>query len=73
MSDFKIAAGQVASVRGNIARKIATHAAAIETAVKHGASVLVFPELSLTGYRMNQSIGQIAIVAGDYNVSNPNT
>ena len=50
MSNFKIAAAQVASVRGDIARNIAAHAAAIEAAANHDVSVLVFPELSLTGY-----------------------
>ncbi len=50
MSGFKIAAAQLASVRGDIARNIITHADAMEVAAIHGVSVLVFPELSLTGY-----------------------
>lgn len=50
MPDFTIAAAQVASVRGEIEANIATHAAAIRLAAQHGVSVLVFPELSLTGY-----------------------
>jgi predicted amidohydrolase len=50
MSHFKIAAAQVASVRGNIDRNTSTHAEAIQAAAKHEVSVLVFPELSLTGY-----------------------
>jgi predicted amidohydrolase len=50
MADFRIAAAQVASVRGDIARNVETHAAAIRTAAEHGVSVLVFPELSLIGY-----------------------
>jgi predicted amidohydrolase len=50
MPDFKIAAAQVASVRGDIAGNIATHAAAVTAAARYGVSVLVFPELSLTGY-----------------------
>lgn len=50
MSDFKIAAAQVASARGDIDGNIATHAGAIVTAARHGISALVFPELSLTGY-----------------------
>ena len=47
---FKIAAAQVASVRGDIEANVATHAAAIQAAGEHHVSVLVFPELSLTGY-----------------------
>jgi len=50
MSNFKIAAGQVASVRGDVERNIATHVAAISAAAAHGVSVLIFPELSLIGY-----------------------
>jgi predicted amidohydrolase len=50
MSDFKIAAAQVASLRGDIAANVATHAAAISAAARHGVNVLIFPELSLTGY-----------------------
>jgi hypothetical protein len=48
--DFKIAAAQIASVRGNIDANVVTHAAAIQAAGEHHVSVLVFPELSLTGY-----------------------
>lgn len=50
MADFKIAAAQIPSVRGDIATNIATHVAAIRTAGAIGVSVIVFPELSLTGY-----------------------
>jgi predicted amidohydrolase len=50
MADFRIAAAQVASVRGDIEGNLATHVAAITAAAAHGVSVLVFPELSLTGY-----------------------
>jgi predicted amidohydrolase len=50
---FKIAAAQVASVRGDIEANVATHAAAIQAAGEHHVSVLVFPELSLTGYELD--------------------
>lgn len=50
MSEFKIAAAQVASARGEIAQNVATHAAAVAAAAARGVSVLVFPELSLIGY-----------------------
>jgi predicted amidohydrolase len=50
VSDFKVAAAQVASIRGDIEANIAAHAAAIEAAAEHEVSVLIFPELSLTGY-----------------------
>ena len=47
MPDFRIAAAQVPSVRGDIDANIATHAATMSAAAKHAVSVLVFPELSL--------------------------
>lgn len=50
MPDFKVAAAQIASVRGDIEQNIATHAAAIASAARHDVSVLTFPELSLIGY-----------------------
>jgi predicted amidohydrolase len=50
VSEFRVAAAQVASVRGDLARNIPTHAAAITAASTLGVSVLVFLELSLLGY-----------------------
>ncbi len=50
MSHFRIAAAQIPSVRGDIAANIATHRDAVMAAVARDVSVLVFPELSLTGY-----------------------
>jgi predicted amidohydrolase len=50
MSEFKIAAAQIASVRGDVAGNIRMHVAAITGAAARGVSVLVFPELSLVGY-----------------------
>ncbi|MEK6258652.1 MAG: carbon-nitrogen hydrolase family protein [Planctomycetota bacterium] len=64
MSNFKIAAAQVASVRGDIVRNIAAHAAAIEAAAKQDVSVLVFPELSLTGYEPDLA-AELAMTATD--------
>ena len=64
MSNFKIAAAQIASVRGDIDRNIATHAAAIRAAAKHEVSVLVFPELSLTGYEPGLAT-ELAMTATD--------
>lgn len=64
MSNFKIAAAQVASVRGDIGGNIATHAAAIVAAAAHRVSVLVFPELSLIGYEPDLA-AELAITATD--------
>lgn len=50
MSAFAIAAAQIASIAGDVSKNIETHARAIRAAAQHGVRVLVFPELSLTGY-----------------------
>jgi len=50
MSGEVFAAAQVASIRGNIIENVTKHIQFIENAAKQGVSLLVFPELSLTGY-----------------------
>ena len=50
MGEFRIAAAQVASRRGDVATNIAAHEVAIAAAARHAVSVLIFPELSLIGY-----------------------
>lgn len=47
---FRIAAAQIASVRGDPATNVKAHLTAIEFAAEQQVSVLIFPELSLTGY-----------------------
>src|SRR5262245_26361037 len=64
MSPFKVAAAQIPSVRGDIPRNIATHAAAIDLAGKHGVALLVFPELSLTGYEPDLA-AELAMTGAD--------
>lgn len=63
-TDFKIAAAQVPAVRGDLVRNVATHASAIAAAAGHGVSVLVFPELSLTGYEPDLA-GALALDPAD--------
>lgn len=47
---FKIAAAQINTVAGNIDENLKRHIAAIEFAIQHGVSAIIFPELSLIGY-----------------------
>lgn len=47
---MKIALAQIASEIGDIAVNINRHARAIEQAAKQNADLVIFPELSLTGY-----------------------
>lgn len=50
MSTLTIAAAQSVSMAGDLAANIARHMDFIELAALHGVELLVFPELSLTGY-----------------------
>jgi predicted amidohydrolase len=50
VSEFKIAAAQIASLPGDFAQNLRTHINAVTISAARGVSVLVFPELSLTGY-----------------------
>jgi predicted amidohydrolase len=47
-----IAAAQSASIAGDVAQNVARHAQFGELAAKHDVKLLVFPELSLTGYEL---------------------
>jgi predicted amidohydrolase len=64
MSEFRIAAAQVPSVRGDIPGNLRTHAAAITLAGERGISVLVFPEMSLIGYEPDLA-AELAITSTD--------
>ena len=47
---MKICLAQVGSIRGDIQRNIEQHKKMIDHAVTYGADLIIFPELSLTGY-----------------------
>lgn len=47
---FKIAAAQTSSVSGDVDANVTNHCRIVEWAAEHGVDMLVFPELSLTGY-----------------------
>lgn len=64
MSEFKIAAAQVPSIRGEITTNLAMHAGAMRAAGDREISVLTFPELSLTGYEPELA-SELAITAAD--------
>ena len=52
MSHFIIAAAQITCLAGNIDVNIERHAQAVALAAKHHVNLLIFPELSLTGYEL---------------------
>ncbi len=45
-----IALAQTNPIRGDIERNLAKHIGCISESASHGADVVVFPELSITGY-----------------------
>jgi predicted amidohydrolase len=47
---FVVAAAQSSSVKGELEKNLQTHIQFIERAAKEGVNLIVFPELSLTGY-----------------------
>jgi predicted amidohydrolase len=47
---MKIALAQIEAVKGDIEKNIETHLKWIKQAIVHNADMVVFPELSLTGY-----------------------
>lgn len=52
-----IAAAQVISVRGDVSANVQAHLQLVRAAAEQCAQVLVFPELSLTGYELDLAAG----------------
>ncbi|MFO2463090.1 carbon-nitrogen hydrolase family protein [Pseudomonas sp. 15FMM2] len=64
MPAFTIAAAQTASVAGDLPANIERHLAFMRTAAEQGVQLLVFAELSLTGYEPSLA-SELAIAPGD--------
>lgn len=50
MNKFKVSIAQISPVLGDIERNIKKHIQFIDKALKKKADMVIFPELSLTGY-----------------------
>jgi predicted amidohydrolase len=61
---MKIAVAQTRPVRGNIQRNIEHHIRLVELAAENGAEIIIFPELSVTGYEPSRA-KQLATDEGD--------
>lgn len=59
-----VAAAQTVVVRGDIAANVARHVMLAAIAARHGARMIVFPELSLTGYEPGL-VAELALRADD--------
>lgn len=53
MNELAIVAAQTAAVRGEMDENIARHLRLVRAAASFGADLVVFPELSLTGYELD--------------------
>ena len=62
--DCTIALAQVDPVLGDLRRNVALHVEQVERARSQGASMVVFPELSLTGYSVKDSTWDLAMRTG---------
>ncbi len=62
---IKIAVGQLSPALGNLKTNIEKHIAITQKAVKNGADIIIFPELSLSGYALKDATYDMAITAED--------
>jgi predicted amidohydrolase len=64
-SMLRVAAAQIDPTEADIAKNLAKHIHYIELARQRGVEVLVFPELSLTGYQVKSRTPDLAITRDD--------
>ncbi len=57
----KLALAQINTVLGNVQANLQKHLELIDQAIENGADLLVFPELSLTGYLLQDMVPQVAM------------
>lgn len=53
MRDLTVAAAQIPVVRGDLDANLAEHLRCLDVAARHGVHLVIFPELSLTGYELD--------------------
>lgn len=58
---IKVALGQIKPTLGDVARNLAMHVDVIERSAEAGADLVVFPELSLTGYFLQDLVPEVAL------------
>jgi len=58
---MRVALAQISSYLGDLKRNIEKHREIIESAISKKADIIVFPELSLTGYLLQDLVQEVAI------------
>ncbi len=61
--EFRIALAQIAPKLGDVTRNLEVHRQQINLAREKGADLIVFPELSLTGYFLRDMVPDVALAA----------
>jgi predicted amidohydrolase len=64
MRRFRVAVAQIAPALGDLEKNLALHEKLAREAISRSANLLVFPELSLTGYFLKDQVPSIALREG---------
>lgn len=65
MRPFQVSVAQFAPVLGDLDANLAAHRRMAEAAIASGSHLVVFPELSLTGYFVKDLVGDLALTRDD--------
>jgi predicted amidohydrolase len=65
MRRFRLAVAQVAPVLGDVEKNLALHEKVAGEAISQSINLLVFPELSLTGYFLKDQVTSVALAGED--------
>lgn len=65
LRDFRVCLAQVNPGLGVVSRNLALHLDAAQSARSHKANLVVFPELSLTGYLLRDQVPEVAMRRND--------
>jgi predicted amidohydrolase len=64
MRRFRLAVAQIAPVLGDVEKNLALHEKIAREAISRSVNLLVFPELSLTGYFLKDQVTSVALTDG---------
>lgn len=62
---IKVSIAQISPVLGDLDKNLDIHYVQIEQAIKEGSDIIVFPELSLTGYSLKDAVYDVALSCHD--------
>ena len=68
-SELRVALAQIAPLLGDRQRNLEKHLQQIEAAKRDGADLVIFPELSLTGYFLRDMVGEVALARSSLEIA----